>query len=60
MSEPVIATRGLTRILQDPLPVTLVEDVDLEGQRLRRCGEHERDGGVGGRPRVEAHLSTRY
>ncbi len=33
MSEPVIATRGLTRILEDPLPVTLVEDVDLEVRR---------------------------
>jgi lipoprotein-releasing system ATP-binding protein len=33
VAEPVIATRGLTRILRDPLPVTLVEDVDLEVRR---------------------------
>ncbi|HSD61484.1 MAG TPA: ABC transporter ATP-binding protein [Burkholderiales bacterium] len=33
MSEAVVATRGLTRILRDPLPVTLVEDVDLEVRR---------------------------
>ena len=32
-TEAVIATRGLTRILSDPLPVTLVEDVDLEVRR---------------------------
>jgi len=33
VSEAVIAARGLTRILRDPLPVTLVEDVDLEVSR---------------------------